>query len=63
MNPDFAALARAFGALGLTVESDEEVEPALERALAHDGIAVVDVHTSLSWISAYDRLPQARRPA
>jgi acetolactate synthase-1/2/3 large subunit len=63
VNPDFAELARAYGALGLTVEADEEIEPALERALAHDGIAVVDVRTSLSWISAYDRLPGARRPA
>ena len=32
-NPDFAALARAFGAHGETVERTDEFAPALERAL------------------------------
>ncbi|MEM9010128.1 MAG: thiamine pyrophosphate-binding protein [Pseudomonadota bacterium] len=35
-NPDFAALAQAHGALGLTVGSPAEVRPALERALASE---------------------------
>jgi acetolactate synthase-1/2/3 large subunit len=34
-NPDFAALARAYGASGEVVNSTEEFAPALERALAH----------------------------
>lgn len=34
-NPDFAALARAYGASGETVLSTEEFAPALARALAH----------------------------
>ena len=34
VNPDFAALARAFGAHGETVVRTEEFAPALERALA-----------------------------
>jgi acetolactate synthase-1/2/3 large subunit len=34
-NPDFAALARAFGAHGEVVERTEEFAPALARALAH----------------------------
>lgn len=34
-NPDFAALARAYGASGETVLTTEEFAPALERALAH----------------------------
>jgi len=34
VNPDFAALARAYGALGETVNRTEEFAPALERALA-----------------------------
>ncbi|MGH7117693.1 MAG: ubiquinone-dependent pyruvate dehydrogenase [Acetobacteraceae bacterium] len=42
-NPDFAALANAVGVLGLRVERPEEIEPALEKALAHDGPALVDV--------------------
>ncbi|RIV41490.1 thiamine pyrophosphate-binding protein [Micromonospora radicis] len=55
-NPDFVALARAYGALGLAVGTEQDVEPALARALAHDGPVVVDVRTSLSWISAYRRI-------
>lgn len=34
-NPDFAALARAYGASGETVLTTEEFAPALERALTH----------------------------
>jgi acetolactate synthase-1/2/3 large subunit len=34
VNPDFAALARAYGAHGETVSRTEEFAPALERALA-----------------------------
>ena len=34
-NPDFAALARAYGALGELVVKTEEFAPAVERALAH----------------------------
>jgi acetolactate synthase-1/2/3 large subunit len=36
-NPDFAALARAYGAHGEAVRRTAEFEPAFERALAHDG--------------------------
>ncbi|WP_018789776.1 thiamine pyrophosphate-dependent enzyme [Salinispora arenicola] len=55
-NPDFVQLARAFGALGLIVQAEEDVEPCLARALAHGGPVVVDVRTSLSWITAYRRM-------
>ena len=34
-NPDFAALARAYGAHGEVVDRTEEFAPALQRALAH----------------------------
>ena len=34
-NPDFAALARAYGGHGEVVEKTEEFAPALQRALAH----------------------------
>jgi len=33
VNPDFAALARAYGALGETVESTDQFAPAFERAI------------------------------
>ena len=42
-NPDFADLARAYGAHGEVVERTEEFEPALERALASGGPAVIEV--------------------
>ena len=43
LNPDFAAVARAFGAYAETVERVDAVEPALRRALAADGPAVLHV--------------------
>jgi pyruvate dehydrogenase (quinone) len=45
-NPDFAALARAIGLFGATVERAGELEDALRAAFAHDGPALVDVHTA-----------------
>lgn len=42
-NPDFAAFARLLGAHGERVERADELEPALERALASGLPAVVDV--------------------
>ena len=56
VNPDFARMAEAYGALGLTASEPGDVEPALRHALAHDGPVLVEVKTSLSWISAYRRL-------
>ena len=43
-NPDFAALAGLFGAHGETVRAPAELKPALDRALAADKPAVIDVH-------------------
>ena len=40
--PNYAALAEAYGALGLTVNTEDELEPALEEALASGRTAVVD---------------------
>ncbi len=40
-NPDFAAFARSFGAHGETVTRTDEFAPALERALASDGPALL----------------------
>ncbi|RON48016.1 pyruvate oxidase [Pseudomonas frederiksbergensis] len=45
-NPDFAAMANAMGILGIRVEESEDLEPALRRALAHDGPVLVDVITA-----------------
>jgi acetolactate synthase I/II/III large subunit len=43
VNPDFAALARAYGASGETIESTEQFAPAFERALASGGPALLHV--------------------
>src|SRR5207237_10868655 len=40
--PDYAALARAYGALGFTAENDDELEEALAEALASGRTCVVD---------------------
>jgi len=43
INPDFAKLAESADILGIRVEKPEELRPALIKALAHDGPALVDV--------------------
>ena len=43
VNPDFAAFARSFGAVGETVEETAQFAPALERCLASGKPAVIDV--------------------
>jgi pyruvate dehydrogenase (quinone) len=45
-NPDFAKIAQAAGIAGYRVEDPAELKPALERAFAHDGPALVDVVTA-----------------
>jgi pyruvate dehydrogenase (quinone) len=42
-NPDFAKMAEATGLLGLTVETPEQVRPALTQALQHEGPALVEM--------------------
>lgn len=44
-NPNFAAMAEALGILGIRAEDPDEVRPAIERAFAHGGPALVDVVT------------------
>ena len=47
VNPDFAALADGYGALGIKVSRDEEFLPALEQAMAADRPALIEVITDL----------------
>lgn len=42
-SPDFAAIARAYGIDGITVEKAEDFKPALEKALAANKPYVIDV--------------------
>ena len=43
VNPDFAALARAYGANGEVVEKTAEFAPAFERALAADRPSLIEL--------------------
>ena len=45
-NPDFAKVAEGAGILGVRCESPEEVRPALEKVLAHNGPALLDVRVN-----------------
>ena len=63
VNPDFARLAEAFGAVGLRIDRPEDAPETVRRALAADGPVVVGVRTSLEHISAYTTLADLARPA
>jgi pyruvate dehydrogenase (quinone) len=43
VNPNFAQLAKSACILGVRVEGPEDLRPALERAFAHNGPALVEV--------------------
>jgi pyruvate dehydrogenase (quinone) len=43
VNPNFAKLAESADILGVRVEKPEELRPALTKALAHDGPALIEV--------------------
>ncbi len=42
LGPDFAKLAEACGVMGQTVKDHEGIMPAIKRAMAHDGPALID---------------------
>jgi pyruvate dehydrogenase (quinone) len=50
-NPDFAAMATAMGIFALRVEDPGDLPGAVERLLAHDGPAVLDVVTATQELS------------
>lgn len=45
-NPNFAKFAENCGGLGIRVQKAEELRPALERALAHEGPSIVEIISS-----------------
>jgi pyruvate dehydrogenase (quinone) len=51
VNPDFAKIGEAAGLLGLSAKTPGEVQPAIEKALAHDGPAIVEVEVSRQELS------------
>ncbi len=50
-NPDFAALARAYGCWAETVEKTDEFAPALDRALAQSGVRLLHLKTDVEFIT------------
>ncbi|MFZ5789316.1 MAG: thiamine pyrophosphate-binding protein [Pseudomonadota bacterium] len=63
VNPDFAALARAYGAHGETVERTEEFAPAFERALASGLPALIEVRIDPEALTVRQSLSQIRAEA
>ncbi|MBN9371391.1 MULTISPECIES: thiamine pyrophosphate-binding protein [unclassified Hydrogenophaga] len=62
-NPDFAALARAYGYASERVERTADVEPALRRALAHPGGTLIVVPLSPEVITTRGTLSAIRDAA
>jgi acetolactate synthase I/II/III large subunit len=62
-NPDFAALARAYGLHGETVERTAEFEPAFSRAQASGRPALIEIRIDPEAISTRTSLSAVRRRA
>ncbi|MGE5305396.1 MAG: thiamine pyrophosphate-dependent enzyme [Alphaproteobacteria bacterium] len=58
VNPDFAALGAAYGAVGLKVSRDAEFLPAFKKALASDGPALIEVVTDSEFVTPTTTLSQ-----
>ena len=62
-NPDFAALARAYGAWADTVERTEDFEAALGRAQAERGVRLIHLKTDVEVISNATTITRLREKA
>jgi acetolactate synthase I/II/III large subunit len=62
-NPDFAALARAYGAHGECVLRDDEFAPSLQRALASNKPAVIELKIDPEAITPRTTLSAVRAEA
>jgi acetolactate synthase-1/2/3 large subunit len=60
VNPDFAAMARAMGALAETVSRTEDFKAALERALAANRPTVIELRTDPELISTRTTIADIR---
>jgi acetolactate synthase-1/2/3 large subunit len=63
VNPDFAALARAYGVHGECVTRTAEFAPAFERALAHDGPSLLHLRIDPQAITMNATIDQLRGQA
>jgi acetolactate synthase-1/2/3 large subunit len=62
-NPDFTALARAYGAFAATVARTEEFAPAFEEAAAGQRAAVIELQMDPDMITTRTTLSEIRRQA
>jgi acetolactate synthase-1/2/3 large subunit len=62
-NPDFAALARAYGGWAETVEKTEDFAPALDQALKRKGIRLIHCRTDVEQISNATTISKLRERA
>ncbi|GAB5389679.1 MAG: thiamine pyrophosphate-binding protein [Alphaproteobacteria bacterium] len=60
-NPDFVALAQSFGGKGWLVTDTSDFAPALEEALAHDGLSLIEVQADPDAISPGTTLSALRK--
>ncbi len=60
-NPDFAALANAYGAWSETVETTAQFGPALDRALAQPGVKLLHLKTDIEIITNGTTIDAIRR--
>jgi acetolactate synthase-1/2/3 large subunit len=58
INPDFAALGAAYGALGLKVSRDAEFFPAFKKALVADRPSLIEVSTDPEYVTPTATLSQ-----
>jgi acetolactate synthase I/II/III large subunit len=63
VNPDFAALARAYGGHGETVAKTEEFAPAFERAVQSEKPAIIEVKVDPEAITTSSTLSEIRGKA
>jgi acetolactate synthase-1/2/3 large subunit len=63
VNPDFAALARAYGALGETVTRTADFAPAFERAMASGKTALIEIKIDPEALTPRQSLSQIRAAA
>jgi acetolactate synthase-1/2/3 large subunit len=62
-NPDFAALAKAYGLYGARVERTEEFGGTLREALAHKGAALIEIRVDPEAITTRGKLSAIRENA
>jgi acetolactate synthase-1/2/3 large subunit len=62
-NPDFAALAKAYGGHGETVLDQSQLEGALSRAMAHNGPSVIELTVDPEALTTGRTLTQIREAA